>query len=155
MGLSWNWLGVIIISWITFNSPSAFATTAKINFEKQTIQIGHKKIVVEIAKTDLQQQQGLMYRQSLGKNEGMLFIFNEEKPLSFWMKNTYIDLSIAYINKNKKIIQILDMPASSALAVQHPSYPSSGPAQYALEMNQGWFKKNKISIGDRLILNPK
>lgn len=154
MALFWNWLGVITISWAIFGNPAAFAQSPQVSFEKQTIQIGHKKIVVEIAKSSLQQQHGLMFRQSLGKNEGMLFIFDEEKPLSFWMKNTYIDLSIAYINKDKKIIQILDMAATSALAVQHPSYPSSGPAQYALEMNQGWFKKNKISVGDRLVLNP-
>jgi uncharacterized membrane protein (UPF0127 family) len=81
----------------------------------------------------------------------MLFIFENEQILSFWMKNTFIDLSIAYIDKNKKIVDIQEMKATNQMMVGDlPSYPSAKPAMYALEMNKGWFKKNKIEIGQAL-----
>ena len=84
-----------------------------------------------------------MYRNSLPKDEGMLFIFDEERTLSFWMKNTYIDLAIAYFDKNQKIVDIQEMKATNSLMLEEPpSYPSAKPALYALEMNSGWFKKN-------------
>lgn len=124
-----------------------------ITFKKAQIQVAHKKIQVEIAQTPQQHQRGLMYREKLDQDGGMLFIFEKEDELSFWMKNTYVDLSIAYIDKNKKIVDIQEMKATSKMQiVEPPTYPSLKPAQYALEMNQGWFKKNKIKIGDKITL---
>lgn len=145
-----NWRNVLILSF--FFVSQVFATTPKISFDKKQIQIGTKKITVEIAVTREQHERGLMYREKMGADTGMLFIFDSEQPLSFWMKNTYIDLSIAYIGKDKKIIDIIDMKATSSLQKEFPSYPSSKPAMYALEMNQGWFTKNRIKIGDLLVL---
>jgi uncharacterized membrane protein (UPF0127 family) len=122
----------------------------KINFDKQKIKIGSKIVEVEIAKTPDQHQYGLMNRNSLPENNGMLFIFENEQTLSFWMKNTFIDLSIAYIDKNKQIVDIQEMKATNQMMVDDlPSYPSAKPALYALEMNRGWFKKNKIKIGQK------
>ncbi len=121
---------------------------ADIHFDKQQIRISHKTIDVETAKTTEQHQHGLMFRTALPKNNGMLFIFESEQPLNFWMKNTFIDLSIAYIDKNKKIVDIQEMKATSQMMVDvPPSYPSAKPAMYALEMNKGWFKKNNIKVG--------
>jgi uncharacterized membrane protein (UPF0127 family) len=70
--------------------------------------------------------------------------------LSFWMKNTRIPLSIAYIDANRAIIDIQDMVPASDIEKFPPSYPSKKPAQYALEMNLGWFVKNKIKVGDKI-----
>ena len=121
-----------------------------VTFEKQKIKIASKIISVELAKTTDQHQYGLMNRSSMPHNEGMLFIFETEQPLSFWMKNTIIDLSIAYIDKNKKIVDIQEMKATNQMMVgELPSYPSAKPALYALEMNKGWFSKNKIKVGQK------
>lgn len=145
-----NWLNALILSLLF--SFQVFATAPKVTFTKQQVQIGAKKITVEIAKSRKQLEHGLMFREKMATDSGMLFIFPDEQPLSFWMKNTYIDLTIAYIGKDKKIIDIIDMKATSALQTSFPSYPSSKPAMYALEMNQGWFTKNRIKIGDLLKL---
>lgn len=128
-----------------------------IKFEKGKLELlsSNKKIkkiiTVEFAKAPEQQQKGLMFRTKLAADEGMLFEFTEERQLAFWMKNTYIPLDIAYIGKNFVIVDIQQMePASKLLRSEPPSYPSKKPAQYALEMNKGWFKKNKFKVGDSI-----
>jgi uncharacterized membrane protein (UPF0127 family) len=146
---------VLRLSWLVglsfFIYSYSFADeNLKISFEKQKIKIGSKIIHVEIAKTPDQHQYGLMNRNSLPENNGMLFIFENEQTLSFWMKNTFIDLSIAYIDKNKQIVDIQEMKATNQMMVGDlPSYPSAKPALYALEMNKDWFKKNKIKVGQK------
>jgi len=131
-------------------STWAFANeSTEVVFEKKKIRIGQLKIDVELAKTNEQQQRGLMYRKSLKDNDGMLFVFDREDYRTFWMKNTWIDLSIGYFDKNRILKEIIDMKATSSLEVAPPSYPNRFPAQYALEMNKGWFSKNKIKIGDK------
>jgi uncharacterized membrane protein (UPF0127 family) len=108
-----------------------------------------KNINAEIALTDYERQLGLMYRRSMGKNSGMLFVFPSEENLSFWMKNTYIPLSIAYLDKSGKIIDIQDMkPLDTSI-----TYPSKYRAMYALEMNMGWFKENGITEGSVVLFN--
>ena len=108
-----------------------------------------KKIKVEVVRTDEEKAKGLMFREKLGKNEGMLFVFEREEILSFWMKNTRIPLSIAFIAKDGKIVDIQDMEPFDLR-----SHVSARPAQYALEVNQGWFKKNGIEVGDEVKLPP-
>ncbi len=111
-----------------------------------------KKLEVEVAQSFSERYQGLMHRQSLQKNAGMLFVFDRPQKLSFWMKNTYIPLSIAYIDEDKTIKEIYEMKAQSLLErTQHTEdYPSQCNCLYALEVNQGWFKENKIKVGDVL-----
>ena len=144
-------LALGLISLLLLQVPSRVHAdeTTEIVFEKKKIKIGKIKIDVEIAKTNEQQQRGLMYRKSLKENHGMLFVFDREDYRSFWMKNTWIDLSIGYFDKNRVLKEVIDMKATSSLEVAPPSYPSRFPAQYALEMTKGWFIKNKIKIGDK------
>ncbi|MCK6597082.1 MAG: DUF192 domain-containing protein [Bdellovibrionaceae bacterium] len=126
------------------------AVQEKVQFKQGTIKIKNKSFSVEVAVTPEQHAYGLMNRLSLPENGGMLFVFEEEQPRSFWMKNTFVELSIAYIDKEKKIIDIQDMKAvKSSLDDNLPNYPSLGPAKYALEMGQGWFRKNNIKVGDK------
>lgn len=90
-----------------------------------------------------------MYRSQIDKDSGMLFVFEREQMMDFWMKNTYIPLSIAYIDSRGIIREIYDMkPLDISI-----TYPSKYPVMYALEVNQGWFVKMGINKGSRLIID--
>jgi uncharacterized protein len=112
---------------------------------------GGKKVEVrvEVADDMAEQAEGLMDRTTLRVNRGMLFVYPEERELSFWMKNTLIPLSIAFIDSERRIIDIQDM---KPLDDEPPSYVSAEPAQYALEVNQGFFEERGVKIGDRVEL---
>lgn len=107
------------------------------------------RLRAEIADTEQLRMTGLMHRRALGANDGMLFVFESEQNLRFWMKNTSIPLSIAYIDCYGSIIEILDMKPFDTTV----TYPSSRKARYALEMNRGWFGTNKIMKGCKLKLD--
>ena len=104
---------------------------------------------VEVAKTPAEREKGLMFRQAMGESDGMLFVFDKEERLSFWMKNTLIPLDIAYINKKGVINEIYYMAPLDTSRI----YSSVKPAMYALEVNAGWFNKNKIRIGSKIDFN--
>ena len=103
------------------------------------------EVRVEIADGFFERQRGLMDRTALGEDRGMLFVFRREQPLSFWMKNTLIPLSIAYIDSKGRITDILDM---KPLDDEPPHYVSSEPVLYALEVNQGFFDEHGVKVGD-------
>lgn len=112
----------------------------------KTIYINNKKLYIEIADTEQKIKKGLMFREKLEEDAGMLFIFDRNKVLTFWMKNTFIPLSIAFINSNYEIVHITDMSP-----LDEETYHSSiYPIKYAIEVNQGWFKKYNIKIGDKI-----
>jgi uncharacterized protein len=112
---------------------------------------GGKKVGVRVEVADdlAEQAKGLMDRTTLGENRGMLFVYPEERELSFWMKNTLIPLSIAFIDSERRIIDIQDM---KPLDDEPPSYVSAEPAQYALEVNQGFFEERGVKVGDSVEL---
>ena len=110
-----------------------------------TLQAGMHKITAEVARTPQQQQIGMMMRTQMAQHEGMLFVFDDVSPRCFWMKNTLLPLSIAFIADDGRIVNLADMqPRSEA------SHCSTEPVRYALEMNQGWFGKRGIQAGYRL-----
>lgn len=151
MALLWKSCAILIFSLAVYAKPPALPKVAsESKFKKERIKIAGKVISVEIAESEEQHELGLMYRKSLGKNDGMLFIFPIEKPLYFWMKNTFIDLSIGYFDKNAVLIKIQEMKATSVMESAPPSYPSTKAAKFALEMNKGWFAKNEIKIGAKI-----
>ena len=102
-----------------------------------------REIRVEVAKTPEEKAKGLMWRKHLGRDEGMLFIFENEDYHGFWMKDTLIPLSIAFIDKEGRIVKIAEM---KPLTLESHTPPK--PILYALEMNKGWFSANGIKIGD-------
>lgn len=107
------------------------------------LKIKEKKIKAEVVRTESEKARGLMFRQKLERDEGMLFVYEKEERLSFWMKNTPLPLSIAFLDKGGRIVDIQDMVPFSLR-----THVSALPAQFALEVNQGWFQSNGISIGD-------
>lgn len=108
-----------------------------------------KKITVEIASTSEEKAKGLMYRKDLPHDTGMLFIFDYEQRLSFWMKNTYIPLTIGFFDSKMKLLETKDMQPHLGPVPDDklPHYESAQAAKYALEMPLGWFAKNKIKPG--------
>jgi uncharacterized membrane protein (UPF0127 family) len=104
------------------------------------------EVRVEIANGLDEQTRGLMYRTALAEDRGMLFVYTDEEARSFWMKNTLIPLSIAYIDSEGRIVDIQDM---KPLDEDPPHYVSAEPARYALEVNQGFFEERGVKVGDK------
>ena len=127
--------------------PEKKEVSATQSLKKEWIQVGPEKILVELALTSKEQSQGLMFRHELPADSGMLFVFKEERPLNFWMKNTFIPLSIGYFDAKGKLIDIQEMRPVTSEMETPSTYPSQGPASFALEMNPGWFEKHHIKVG--------
>jgi uncharacterized membrane protein (UPF0127 family) len=102
---------------------------------------------VEVATTTAEKQRGLMGRTALSEDAGMLFVFDREQQLSFWMKDTLIPLSIAYINDSGRIVDIQDMQP-----LDETPHLSAEPAKYALEVNQGFFNEHGVEVGNKVSL---
>jgi len=110
---------------------------------KIPLYIHEKEIWVDVAKTPEERNHGLMGRKHLGKDEGMLFIFETEDYHGFWMKDTVIPLSIAFIDQDGRIVSITDMRPQTL-----DSHVPPRPILYALEVNRGWFSSHGIKTGD-------
>jgi uncharacterized membrane protein (UPF0127 family) len=102
-------------------------------------------IQAEVASTNPSRAQGLMFRKSLAANQGMLFVFAEVERHCMWMRNTYVPLSVAFMDEAGVILNIADMQPQT-----ENSHCAAGPARYALEMNQGWFAAKGIKPGARI-----
>lgn len=144
----------LVCSFSAFAIAALFATFlptasfAQVNKDLPVIELAIKnvKLKAEVAADNNSRMVGLMNRFSLKPDTGMIFVFAESQPLGFWMKNTFVPLSIAYIDNKGVILNILDMKPHDETA-----HPSAGPALYALEMKQGWFKERGIVAGDKLV----
>ena len=104
--------------------------------------IGSTTVSVEIADDPTEREHGLMKRDTLGADQGMLFVYPDERPRNFWMKDTSLPLSIAYLDAQGRIVRIADMTPFDTRTV-----PSVRPAMYALEVNQGWFTRHAVQVG--------
>jgi uncharacterized membrane protein (UPF0127 family) len=103
---------------------------------------GADTVVAEVASTPEERAEGLMYRDEVTDGTGMIFVFPDSKPRSFWMANTYVALDIAYMDPSYRIVDIIAMEPLIT-----DSYPSSAPAMFGLEVRQGWFAEHAIEIG--------
>jgi uncharacterized protein len=108
-----------------------------------------RKIDIQLAQTDEQRADGLMYRKSMTDEQGMLFIFQDMEERAFWMKNTYISLDIIYIADNMEIVSI----QKYATPLSEASLPSYKKAKYVLEVNGGFCDKYHIGYGDKIAYN--
>jgi uncharacterized membrane protein (UPF0127 family) len=115
-----------------------------------TLKVGSHPLRVEVVSTPEELARGLMFREKLGRDEGMLFIFGEPAYHSMWMKNTLIPLSVAFVDAQGTILNIRDMEPHS-----EESHMSAGPSIYAIEVNRGWFAAKNVKAGDRVTGIPK
>ena len=122
------------------DSPNAVLT-------KALVKVGTAQVDAELARTEVERERGLMFRKSLDDGKGMLFIFDKDEQLAFWMKNTLIPLSLAYISTDGKIRQIVDLEPHSLASVQ-----AERSVRYALEVPRGWFDRAGVHIGDLVSL---
>ena len=109
--------------------------------------LADKAVVAEVAKAIHEIATGMMFRESMDENDGMLFVFGRPHQTSFYMKNTKVPLYCAYIDGEGKILEIYDMEPLNLDGI--PS--QSDKIQFVLEMNQGWFEKNGIKVGTRVV----
>ena len=106
---------------------------------------GMYQIDAQVAASPLERQIGLMYRKEMPQQEGMLFVFEQPSPQCFWMKNTLLPLTAAFVADDGRIVNLEDMKPQTT-----DNHCSKEPVRYVLEMNQGWFAKKNIKAGSRL-----
>jgi hypothetical protein len=106
-------------------------------------------IDVELAQDESKRQLGLMYRDKLAENQGMIFIFEGDEIRSFWMKNTVLPLDMIFVNSKDEIVTI----HKNTTPYSEQSYSSSKPAQFVIEVNAGYTDRHKISVGDHIVWN--
>lgn len=108
-----------------------------------SLELSDHKLVAEVADDEAEREAGLMFRKSVTDGEGMVFVFDSPRQVAFWMKNTLIPLSVAYINRNGMILEIHDLQPED----ETPVGSKFDSVVYAIEVPQGWFQKNSILPG--------
>ncbi len=109
------------------------------------LQVGSTSVTAEVADAPEERELGLMFRERLAKDSGMLFVYPTERPRSFWMKNTPLPLTIAYLSAAGEVVSLKDMQPLTTRPVL-----SGKRAMYALEMEQGWFAAHGVKVGDTI-----
>lgn len=120
--------------------------------ESPWVELKGRRFSVEIAADDESRARGLMFRDSLAPDRGMLFVFEREQPLAFWMRNTRIPLDILYFDADRRLVSVSSAPPCTT--AQCPSYPSAAPARFTLELNAGTAKTLGVARGDELLIDP-
>lgn len=126
-------------------TPPSIAGKPQLNLPRIQLQAGMHLIDAQVASTPAQRNTGLMWRQSMPTNEGMLFVFEQPAVQCFWMQNTLIPLTAAFVADDGTIVNLADMQPLST-----QSHCSTAPVRYVLEMQQGWFGQRGLQAGSRL-----
>ena len=128
----------------TAGSTSQFALAQSL--PTTTVEIGNAAFVVEVASNDAQRMRGLMFREAMPADHGMLFVFEQELPLSFWMKNTRLPLDMLYFDRTARLVSI-QSNVPPCVTAYCPSYAAEGPSQFVLELNGNRSKTLQLSRG--------
>jgi len=126
-------------------AATAFAQEPQMNLPRVKLTTGMHVIDAQVAQTPDQRMTGLMFRQEMPQHEGMLFVFDYPTQQCFWMKNTLLPLSVAFVSDDGTIANIEEMAPQTL-----DSHCSTKPVKYVLEMNKGWFSKKGIKPGAKL-----
>jgi len=136
----------ILLLWVGISTLRTSADEAS----PKLVRFGEHLVSVEVAQTSKKRAKGLMYRETLGEDEGMLFIFPSEAKHTFWMANTYIPLDIIWIDKDMNIVYIEENapPCTQPIKLQNlcKLYEPETPAKYVVEVNGGWSQRHKVTL---------
>lgn len=135
----------LLLGLCTIGSPAALAETPQTHLPRTQLRAGMHLITAQVAATPEQRSVGLMWRRDMPANEGMLFVFERPAQQCFWMKNTLLPLTAAFVEDDGTITNLADMKPQTT-----DSHCSTRPVRFVLEMNQGWFAKRGIAAGQRL-----
>lgn len=139
---------LLLVVLANFLAPSAWAQgrgEPQMDLKRVRISAGMYQIDAQVAASPLERQIGLMYRKEMPQTEGMLFVFDQAAPQCFWMKNTLLPLTAAFVADDGRIVNLVDMKPQST-----DNHCSEEPVRYVLEMNQGWFARKNIKKGFKL-----
>ncbi len=140
------WLKIFLLGGALLLGGASCHKTLKSDMPVFTLHMGGREVQVEVANKPATRFSGLMYRRELDEDTGMLFIFPDSARRAFWMKNTLIPLSVAFIDEKGVIENILEMPPET-----EQNFLSNGPAKFVLEMNTGWYTKRGVKPGDSIL----
>lgn len=124
----------------------AHAQEPQLDLQRVKLTAGMYQIDTQLAVTPQQREVGLMFRKEMPQTEGMLFIFEQPATQCFWMKNTILPLTAAFVADDGRIVNLADMKPQT-----EDSHCSQEPVRYVLEMNQGWFAKKNLKKGSKLV----
>ena len=137
-------LGALALG-LAFVQTAPAQESPQLNLPRLKLSAGMHQIDAQVAQTPAQRQIGLMHRREMPQHEGMLFVFEQPATQCFWMKNTLLPLTAAFIADDGTIVNLADMKPMT-----EDSHCSSKPVRFVLEMNQGWFGKKNLKAGSRL-----
>ncbi|OYQ40146.1 hypothetical protein CHU94_12550 [Rhodoferax sp. TH121] len=130
---------------LTIAGPALAQDAPQMNLPRVQLSAGMHRIDAQVAQTPDQRSIGLMFRKEMPQHEGMLFVFEQPSGLCFWMKNTLLPLTAAFVADDGTIVNLADMKPQTT-----DSHCASKPVRYVLEMNQGWFAKRGFKVGSKL-----
>jgi uncharacterized protein len=144
-------LGLLTVSALAMAAPARAQDAGEPQLKLQRVRLsaGMHQIDAQLAQTPEQRQTGLMWRKEMPQHEGMLFVFEQPTQQCFWMKNTLLPLTIAFVADDGTIVNLADMKPQAL-----DSHCSAKPVRFVLEMNQGWFAKKNIGAGYKLAGKP-
>ena len=142
------WL-FLVLSLSMFSTHAQTSKNDTVAFDRIVVEMGTKRLALDYAHSFDQRARGLMFRTSMCADCGMLFEFESDRYAGFWMKNTFIPLDVAFIDRNGVITDIKPLQPHDLTSVA-----ASKQVLFALEMNQGWFADNNIKVGHKITLNP-
>jgi uncharacterized membrane protein (UPF0127 family) len=141
-----RFLPLILLATLVAPAAETRADAAQPKLPTVLLTIGGKSVNAEVADEDGERERGLMFRKTMGENDGMLFVFDRPTQASFWMRNTTIPLSVAYISISGIILEIHDLNPLD----ERPVSSAFDTIAYALEMPRGWFEKGGVLSGDSI-----
>lgn len=138
-------LAALLLASASFLMPAHAQQQSQTDLPRTQLSVGLYKIDAQIAQTPLQREIGLMFRKEMPQAEGMIFVFEQPATQCFWMRNTILPLTAAFVAEDGRIVNLVDMQPMT-----ENSHCSLEPVRYVLEMNQGWFAKKNIKKGAKL-----